>query len=130
MKRPFQRARKICLSFPDAAEKEAWGEATFRRGKMFAMFADNHHNDGRIAMWLRAADGVQEILVGAAPNKFFVPPYMGPSGWIGVCLDGDVDWDEVTDLVREAYELTAPSKAASKKPRRAVKKSVPRRAQK
>jgi predicted DNA-binding protein (MmcQ/YjbR family) len=107
MKKVLERARKICLSFPGTTEKEAWGSATFRCGKMFAMFDDNHHGDGRVALLLKAGDGVQEILVGAEPAKFFVPPYVGPSGWIGIRLDGEVDWDEVTDLVRDAYELTA-----------------------
>ncbi|MXW24928.1 MAG: MmcQ/YjbR family DNA-binding protein, partial [Dehalococcoidia bacterium] len=80
----LERVRAVCLALPEAEEKEAWGMPTFRvRGKLFAHFANDHHGDGRVALWLKAAEGAQELLVEAAPERFFVPPYMGPRGWVG-----------------------------------------------
>lgn len=107
----LKRARKICMALPEVEEKEAWGSPTFRikGGKMFAMFVNNHHGDGRIALWLHAPTGVQTMLVQAEPTKFFVPPYMGPSGWIGVHLDQNDD-AELSFHVRQAYCMVAPQK--------------------
>ena len=92
---------------------KAWGEPTFRvKNKMFAMYADakNHHGAGRHAVWVKAADGRQARAVRTAPLRFFVPPYMGPSGWIGVWLDDVCDWDELADILRDAYRQVAPKK--------------------
>ncbi len=111
--RPLTRLRKLCLALPEAHEVEAWGEPTFRvRNKLFAMYADanNHHGNGHAAVWCKAAPGNQALMVRAAPERFFVPPYVGPSGWIGVRLDGVVDWTEVGALLRDAYRLTAPKR--------------------
>lgn len=109
-KAAFERARKICLALPEATEKTAWGAPTFRvRNKMFAMLLDDHHGDGRTALWLNAEPGVQAMLVEADPERFFVPPYQGPKGWIGVDLKGKVDWKEVAGLVEDAYRVTAPA---------------------
>ena len=111
--RPLSRLRKLCLALPDAQEVEAWGEPTFRvRNKLFAMHADagNHHGGGRPAVWIKAPPGNQDVMVRAAPDRFFVPPSVGPSGWIGVWLDGDVDWEELAELLRDAYKLTAPKR--------------------
>ena len=108
---PLTRLRRLCLALPEAHEVEAWGEPTFRvRNKMFAMYAaaGNHHGAGRPAVWLKAAPGNQALMVDADPDRFFVPPYVGPSGWIGVYLDGRADWAELADLLRDAYRLTAP----------------------
>jgi hypothetical protein len=107
------RLRKLCLALPDAHEVEAWGEPTFRvRNKLFAMHADasNHHGGGRPAVWIKAAPGNQDLMVRTAPDRFFVPPYVGPSGWVGVWLDRGVDWDELAELLRDAYRLTAPKR--------------------
>jgi predicted DNA-binding protein (MmcQ/YjbR family) len=115
--RPITRLRKLCLALPEAHEVEAWGAPTFRvRNKMFATFAaaNNHHGDGRPAVWLKAAPGEQPVLVRQARDRFFVPPYVGPSGWVGVWLDGDVDWDELRDLLEDAYRLIAPRKLAAR----------------
>ena len=111
--RPLTRLRRLCLALPEAHEVEAWGEPTFRvRNKLFAMYADagNHHGDGRAAVWVKAARGNQDLMVRAAPDLFFVPPYVGPSGWVGVWLDEAVDWAELADLLRDAYRLTAPKR--------------------
>jgi predicted DNA-binding protein (MmcQ/YjbR family) len=110
---PLTRLRKLCLALPDAHEVEAWGEPTFRvRNKLFAMFAapNNHHGGGRPAVWCKAAPGNQSIMVRASPGRFFVPPYVGPSGWVGIWLDRNPDWDEVADLLRDSYRLIAPKK--------------------
>ena len=105
---PIERARRICMALPEAWEQEAWGEPTWRvRKRMFAMFADDHHQDGRIALWCNAPLGVQEMLVRADPEKVFVPPYVGVKGWIGVVLDR-VDDAELRELVVQSYCMVAP----------------------
>jgi predicted DNA-binding protein (MmcQ/YjbR family) len=111
--RPLARLRKLCLAFPESHEVEAWGEPTFRvRNKLFAMDAgaDSHHGGGRPSVWCKAGPGNQAIMVGAAPDHFFVPPYVGPSGWVGVWLDGPTDWAELADLLRDSYRLVAPKR--------------------
>jgi predicted DNA-binding protein (MmcQ/YjbR family) len=109
--KPLDRLRKLSLALPEAHEVRAWGEPTFRvRNKLFAMYAsaDSHHGGGRPAVWCKAGPGNQEVMVKAAPAKFFVPPYVGPSGWVGIWLDGPVSWSEVGELLRDAYDLVAP----------------------
>lgn len=115
--RPLTRLRRHCLEFPEAHEVEAWGAPTFRvRNKLFAMYAapDNHHGAGRPAVWCKAGPGNQSLMVRAAPKRFFVPPYVGPSGWVGIWLDEAVDWAEVADLLRDSYLLVAPKKLAAR----------------
>lgn len=107
------RLRRLCLALPEAHEVEAWGEPTFRvRNKLFAMYATagNHHGSGRAAVWCKAARANQALMVEAEPDRFFVPPYVGPSGWVGVWLDKKVDWFELDGLLRDAYLLTAPKR--------------------
>jgi hypothetical protein len=107
------RLRRLCLALPEAHEVEAWGEPTFRvKNKLFAMFAaaGNHHGAGRPAVWCKAAPGNQELMVRAAPERFFVPPYVGPSGWVGVWLDRGADWKELAELLRDSWRLTAPKR--------------------
>lgn len=107
---PLDRVRRICLALPEAWEKEAWGEPTFRvKKRLFAMFANDHHRDGRIALWVNAPLGVQEMLVRSEPEKFFVPPYVGPSGWVGIVLDRCTD-AEVESLAVQSYCMVAPRK--------------------
>ncbi len=110
--RPITRLRRICLALPEAHEVEAWGEPTFRvRNKIFAMHASvGHHTQDRPAVWLKAGPGNQAFLVRAAPDRFFVPPYVGPSGWVGVWLDGAVDWEDLRELVHDSWRLVAPKK--------------------
>lgn len=111
-------ARKICLALPDTEEKMAWGEPTFRvGGRLFAMFANDHHGDGRIALWCNAPDGAQRDIVASDEDHFFVPPYVGPSGWIGMRLDGKLDEKAVAAVVAQAYETTR-AKLKTKKRKR------------
>jgi predicted DNA-binding protein (MmcQ/YjbR family) len=110
---PLDRLRALCLALPEATEKEAWGDPTFRvRGKIFAMYKVG---TGRPALWCKAPPGAQDLLVGAAPVRYFVPPYVGHRGWLGAWLDpvAAPDWDEITDLVRDSYRLTAPKRLAA-----------------
>jgi hypothetical protein len=108
---PIDRLRAICLGFPEAVEKEAWGDPTFRvRGKIFAM---EKRGDGRVSLWCKAPPGSQVVLVGADPEPFFVPPYVGHKGWVGVRLDSSPDWEEVAALVKRSYRLIAPKRLAA-----------------
>ena len=112
-KQPLDRLRAVCLTLPEAEERETWEEATFRiRGKIFAMHIAND-GDGRPALWCKAPPGSQTILVGADPGRFFVPPYVGHKGWIGMWLDRRVDWREVEIVVKRSYRLTAPKRIAA-----------------
>jgi hypothetical protein len=109
----IDKLRELCLALPEAHEVEAWGEPTFRvKNKIFAMYADGstHHGNGRSSVWIKAAPGEQELLMKAAPDRFFSPPYVGKSGWVGVWLDKRPKWKEVRLLLRDAYRLTAPKK--------------------
>ncbi|HEY0515105.1 MAG TPA: MmcQ/YjbR family DNA-binding protein [Thermoanaerobaculia bacterium] len=108
-KDPLEMLRKLCLALPETTERLSHGEpAWFVRGKKtFVMFA-NHHHDDRLAFWCAAPDGMQETLVTSDPERFFVPPYVGHRGWLGVYLDVPADWDQITDLVVEAYRRVAP----------------------
>jgi hypothetical protein len=113
---PLIRLRKLCLSLPEAREVEAWGEPTFRvKNKLFAMYAssNNHHGRGTPAVWLKAPPGNQDLMVRADPVRFFVPPYVGPSGWVGVRLTGKIDWEEMDMLIRDAYRQVAPKRLAA-----------------
>jgi hypothetical protein len=112
----LDRVRRICLALPEATEKEAWRAPTFRvRKRMFASYALNHHNDGRVAMWCHAPEGLQQALVAAEPEKFFRPPYLGPSGWIGLNLD-QLDDGELETFARQAYCMVAPQKLQKQLP--------------
>ncbi len=114
----IRRLREICLAFPQAFEKEPWGECTFRvtGGSMFAMTDNNHHNSGHIAVWVKAPPMVQEILVKSDSKRFFIPPYMGPKGWVGVRVDDQVNWDEVAAIVNDGYLMSAPKKLTGRLP--------------
>ena len=112
-KSPLARLRRLCLALPEAHEVEAWGAPTFRvRNKLFAMFsaASDHHGGGRPGVWCKAAPGNQELMVRAEPLRFFVPPYVGPGGWVGVRLDRQANWRELPLLLRDSYRLVAPKR--------------------
>ncbi len=106
--------REVCLGLPDAREVVSHGMADFRVGKRtFATYAINHHGDGRIALWLNMPPGAQQLYVEAEPGACFVPPYVGPRGWLGVELDAGLDWNRVAALVREAWaQAASPEQAA------------------
>ncbi len=107
---PTDRLRAICLALPEAVERETWGDPTFRvRDKIFAM---EKRGDGRVSIWCKAPPGSQQVLTGADPERFFVPPYVGAKGWVGMRLDRKPDWDEVAIVVRRSYRLIAPKKLA------------------
>jgi predicted DNA-binding protein (MmcQ/YjbR family) len=102
----YQRLREICLALPEAVEKPFGGHTApaFRvRDKMFAGCGERD-----FVVTMKGAPGAQEVLVGADPDRFFVPAYVGSKGWIGIRLDGDVDWGTVEDLIRESYRMVAP----------------------
>ena len=109
------RLRQICLALPEAHEVEAWGEPTFRvRNKLFAMHssAGTHHGRGRPGVWIASTHVSQDMVLRARPDRYFSPPYVGPSGWIGAWLDKSPLWGEITELLRDAYRLKAPKKLA------------------
>lgn len=113
---PLPRLRALCLALPEAHEVVAWGEPTFRvRNKLFAMYASaaSHHGGGRPAVWVKASPANQALMVAAEPARFFVPPYVGPSGWVGVWLDRRPRWGELGGLLCDAYRQIAPRRLAA-----------------
>ena len=106
----LDRIRTICAGLPETSERLSHGHPAFfiREKRSFAMVLDDHHGDGRFAIWCAAAPGTQELLVDADPEKFFRPPYVGHRGWIGVRLDRDLDWDEIAGILEDAYAEVAP----------------------
>ncbi len=113
---PLDRLRKLCLALPEAHEVEAWGEPTFRvRNKLFAMFAssNNHHGGGRPGVWIKSTHVNQDLMLQSDADRFFSPPYVGPSGWIGVYLDQSPDWDVIREILRDGYVLIAPKRVAA-----------------
>lgn len=105
------RIREICMSFPEATEKPFGGHTapSFRvRDKLFAMTSE----DG-LSLTFKAGPGVQDALVAEAPERFFVPKYVGVKGWVGARLDVDHDWDEMAELIEDSYRLVAPKRLAN-----------------
>jgi hypothetical protein len=110
--RTLRRLREICLGLPETSERLSHGAPTFfvREKRAFLMVLTDHHGDGRFAVWCAAADGMQAMLVEADPDKYFVPPYVGHRGWLGVRLDRGLDWDELAGIAEDAYAEVAPVK--------------------
>jgi len=103
------RLRRICLALPETSERLSHGEPSwFVRGKQTIATCADHHHDDRLALWCAAPPGAQDALVRADPARFFVPPYVGHRGWLGIYLDVPVDWDEIADLIVDAYRTVAP----------------------
>jgi hypothetical protein len=102
--------RRICSDLPEVTERLSHGSPTwFVRGKKtFVMFMDDHHGDGRLAIWCAAPPGVQAQLVEQEPRRFFRPPYVGHRGWLGVLLDVEPDWTEMAEICADAYRQVAP----------------------
>jgi hypothetical protein len=112
------RVRRICAAIPGTMEKLSHGEPTFFTPKrVFVMFANNHHGDGHVAVWIPAAPGVQSALIEEAPETYFRPPYVGVSGWVGV-EPANVDDEQLGALIREAFRFIQ-TKASARPARRA-----------
>ena len=108
--RTLNGIRGICLALPETSERLSHGAPTFfvRGKRAFVMVLTNHHGDGRFAIWCAAPAGLQRSLVEADPERFFVPPYVGHRGWLGVRLDRGLDWDELAGICEDAYAQVAP----------------------
>ena len=106
----LERIRASCLALPETSERPSHGAPTFfvRGKRAFVMVLRDHHSDGRFALWCAAEEGAQSLLVGSDPERFFVPPYVGHRGWIGVRLDRSLNLDEVAGIVEDAYAEVAP----------------------
>ena len=95
-----QAVREICLSLSATGEVTSHGSPDFRvEGKTFATYMINHHGDGHLALWLRMPTGSQEYYTQSDPERFYVPPYVGPKGWLGVDLDKGLSWNTIAELV-------------------------------
>ena len=113
--RALDRVRRLCLALPETAERLSHGAPTFfiRDKRAFVMFLDDHHGDGRLAIWAAAPPGMQTMLVDGAPEHYFVPPYVGHQGWVGVRLDRDLAWEEIAGVVEDAWLTRAPKRLAA-----------------
>lgn len=112
VRNPLAKLRRLIAAWPETAERISHGAPTWWGGKKtFATFHDNHHGDGRVAVWCKASFEQQAELVESNPEVFFVPPYVGPSGWVGIRLDRDVDWELVASLLEGGYRQVAPKRA-------------------
>jgi len=108
------RVRAICLALGGAEERRSHGSPAFFAGRQFVMlWPDGHHDHQFPHLWCAAPPGAQEELTQTEPDRFFRPPYVGHRGWIGVRLDGDVDWGEVAKICREAHNIIAPARFRS-----------------
>ena len=119
--RILQTVRELCLGLPETSERLSHGAPTFfiREKRSFATVSDNHHGDGRFALICAAPEGLQAALVETDPERFYVPPYVGHRGWIGVRLDRGFDRDEIAGIVEDAYaEVATPRlvEAAGRRP--------------
>ncbi|MEV0707186.1 MmcQ/YjbR family DNA-binding protein [Nocardia aurea] len=112
---PLTRIRAICLELPESSERASHGSPTFfvRGRTAFTNYLEDAHREPGATIWCPAPEGVQGELVDAEPQRFFVPPYVGHRGWIGVRLDVDPDWDEVRGIVRDGYRRVAPKKLSA-----------------
>ena len=111
----LDRVRRVCLGLPGAYEKFAWSAPTFRVGdRQFAMFVDDHHGVGFSGVWFKAPEGAQEELVASDPARFYIPPYVGKSGWVGMRLDAKTDWKLLAGLVAEAHREAASRQSAAR----------------
>jgi hypothetical protein len=123
------RVRKIALALPGASEKLSHGEPTFfAGGKCFFTVDNDHHGSGHVAIWCKAEPSVQAALVDSEPRHFFVPPYVGKSGWVGVRLDSGLDGAKLAALIERAWREVAPRKllAAASTPDAAPPPARPR----
>ena len=113
-----ERVRAICLALPECDEviKNPLHSSFEVRGKAFCRYLNDHHGDGRVAVQFRGAPGAQEVLIGADPERFFRPAYVGHHGWVGMYLDvGPIDWEQLEAFIVEAHLLVAPRSVAKKR---------------
>jgi hypothetical protein len=112
---PLARIRAICLRLPESSERLSHGFPNFfvRAKTVFTMYSEDAYREPGATIWCPAPEGIQAELVDAEPERFFVPPYVGHRGWIGIRLDVDPDWDEITNIIRDAYRRVAPQKLAA-----------------
>lgn len=117
---PVERIRAICLALPEVTERLSHGEpAWFVQGKKtVATLDDHHHGADHLAVWCPGPPSEQEALIERNPEQFFRPPYVGSRGWIGVRIDGSPDWDEIAEILAEAYRLVAPKRLVALLPAR------------
>ena len=113
----LDRVREICLALPDTSERMSHGSPHFFAGKRnFVAYWNNHHEDGRHCLWCAAPEGAQRLMVEADPRQFFVPPYVGFRGWLGVNLDQGLDWEEIAGIVSAAHRsVTERSRPATRR---------------
>jgi hypothetical protein len=111
---PLERVRELCLALPETNERLSHGSPCWfiRDRRCFVMYLDDHHGDGRLALWCAAPEGMQRALVDSAPEHYFVPPYVGHRGWLGVRLDRDLAWDEIAGAIEDAWLEVAPKRLA------------------
>ena len=109
----IERVRQLCLALPETSERLSHGEPTFFvHKKVFVMFANNHHDDGHIAVWLPVPPGIQATLIESSPDVYFRPPYVGHRGWVGIEL-AQISDEDLSYHIRVAWELTAPKRLLS-----------------
>jgi hypothetical protein len=109
----LNRVRRLCLALPETSEKVSHGEPTwFARKRVFTMFANNHHNDGHVAVWIPAAPGEQEALIATSPATYFRPPYVGVNGWVGIELD-QIDDEDLAAHITDAYKIVIAAQGKS-----------------
>ncbi len=106
----LRRVRGLCLALPETSERMSHGQPTFFIGgkTTFVMYMDNHHNDGRLALWCAATSEIQQMLIRSSPECYFMPPYVGYRGWVGVRLDRNLPWSEIAVLIEDAFLTVAP----------------------
>jgi hypothetical protein len=111
----LQRVRELCLALPETTERLSHGAPTFfiRDRRSFVMFHDDHHGDGRLAIWAAAPPGMQALLVEGAPEHYFVPAYVGHLGWVGARLDRAMPWEEIAGVIEDAWLTRAPKRLAA-----------------
>jgi len=113
--RRLVRVTKICLALPETIRQYNGQHAGFLvKKRTFAYYLNDHHGDGMVAVTCKVLPGDNTTLAAAQPAKFYVPAYIGPKGWVALRLDvGEVDWEEVADLVTGSYRLVAPRRLAA-----------------
>jgi hypothetical protein len=112
----LERVRRACLALPETSERLSHGAPTFfiRATRAFVTFHDDHHGDGRLAIWAAAPPGMQAMLVDGAPERYFVPPYVGHQGWVGARLDRDLPWEEIEGVIEDAWLTRAPKRLVAR----------------